>query len=230
MRLMRQALLYCLVAALLASCATAHSITQNNFRPAEVPAMPFATPVASIGIINRGNQIFVDSAATRTSVGLLRGWLLAHQPELGLSGELVVPDSLRLAAAQEIGRAAAGLAGRTQLAGGASLPVLDYLLRQQGQRYAMVPVARGFTRNPGNYGGQVAKSIGVGLLTMGMLVPISVKAKSEITVFVYDSQQRAIVYLNTTPPPAEREPLDAASLDKQLRTLLGRDYRLAGQP
>ncbi|SDY33236.1 hypothetical protein [Hymenobacter psychrophilus] len=220
---MIRSLLYYLLALLLAGCASAHSLTQAGFQPTEAPAMPFTTPISAIGSIQRGNQVVFDSAATRASVGLLRRQLRAQQAGLRLSGELVIPDSLRLQAEQEIGRAVAALNSRPQLGGGANLPVLDYLLQQQGQRYVFVTAARGFTRSPGNYGGQVAKSIGVGLLTMGMLVPVSVKARSEIGVFVYDAQQRAIVYYCHT-SPIEHEPLDETSVAKQLRTMLAKDY------
>lgn len=192
--------------------------------------MPFVTPFSAIGTIQRGNQLAFDSAATQASVELLRRLLLARQTELHLSGELVVPDSLRAAAAHELDRAVTALANRTQLAGGAHLPVLHQLLRQQGQRYALISVARGFTRTGDNYSGQLAKSIGIGLLSMGTIIPVSVKAKSEINVFVYDSQQQAIVYLSRTPPPAEREPLNEAGVEKQFRNMLGSDYRFVSRP
>ena len=61
---------------------------------------------------------------------------------------------------------------------------------------------------------------------MGMMVPVAVKAKSNIYVFIYDSQQKNIVYYNHTPPQAEREPLHEAVLEKQFRTMLVKDFPL----
>ena len=96
---------------------------------------------------------------------------------------------------------------------GAHLPVPDELLTGQNQRYLLVTATQGFFRTENNYSNQLAKSIGVGLLTMGMLVPIATKAKSIICLFICDSQQKTIVYYNHTPPPAEREPLDEVKLE-----------------
>ena len=219
-----------LLGILLTSCATVHSLSQGGFRPAVAPAMPFTPPLVEIGVISEGNKPQFDGEATAASVALLRRRLLAHQAELRLSGELAVPDSLRPAAGRELAQAVESLHKRTRLTGGANLPVLDYLLQQQGQRYVLVPVAQGFTRRPGNYAGQIAKDIAVGVLSMGTMVPMTVKANSHISLFVYDSQQHAIVYLTRTHPRDGREPLNEASVEKQLRQILRRDYPFVPRP
>ena len=104
--------------------------------------------------------------------------------------------------------------------------MLDYLLQGQSQRDVLLTATRGFTRTEGNYSGQVAKSIGVGILSMGMIVPVAVKAKSNLYLLIYDSQQKAIVYFNQTPVNAEQEPLNAAALENQLRKMLAKDFPL----
>jgi hypothetical protein len=210
----------------LSSCAASSGIVRSGFQPQAIQGMLFATPVAQIALVEQGNQPELHEDASAESVRLMRKLLSAHQPELHLRGELLIPDSLQPKARQEIYRAVEGIERRQRLDTGAHLPVLDYLLTAQNQRYLLVTATEGFTRTDGNYGNQLAKSIGVGLLTMGMMVPTSTKAKSIICLFIYDSQQKVIVYYSHTPPPAEREPLDEAVLDKQLRTMLIKDFPL----
>lgn len=188
--------------------------------------MPFASPVAQIATIEHGNQPAMSPEASAESVRLMRKLLASHRAELHLQSELVIPDSLHQRAQQEIYRAVEGIERRLRLDTGAHLPVLDELLASQNQRYLLVTATQGFTRLEGNYGNQLAKTIGVGLLTMGMMVPVAIKAKSDICLFIYDSQQKQIVYYNHTPPPAEREPLDEARLEYQLRTMLKKDFPL----
>lgn len=215
-----------LLVAILSSCATTSGIVRPGFRASDVQAIPFLSPVAQIATIETGNQPHLSPEASTASVHLLRELLIRHQAELHLSGEMVIPDSLQAAAQQEIYRAVEGIDKRLRLDTGANLPTLDYLLSTQNQRYALVAATQGFTRTPDNYSGQLAKSIGVGVLTMGMLVPISIKAKSIVCLFIYDRQQKAIVYYNHTPPPAEREPLNQAVVEQQLRKMLAKDFPL----
>ena len=211
---------------LLASCATTSGIVRPGFRPDAIQEMPFASPVAQVATIQRGNQLEFNQGASSESERLMRKLLVRHQPELHLRDELVIPDSLRQQVRQEIYQAVNGIEKRQRLDTGARLPVLDYLLADQKQRYLLVTATQGFTRLEGNYANQLAKTIGVGLLTMGMMVPVAVKAKSAICLFIYDKEQKNIVYYSHTPPLAEREPLDEAVLEKQLRTMMAKDFPL----
>lgn len=211
---------------LLTSCATTSGIIRPGFQPAAIREMPFASPVAQVATIQRGNQLEFNQAASSESERLMRKLLVSHQPELHLRNELVIPDSLRHQVRQEIYQAVNGIEKRQRLDTGAHLPMLDYLLADQKQRYLLVTATQGFTRLEGNYGNQLAKTIGIGLLTMGMMVPVAVKAKSAICLFIYDRERKNIVYYSQTPPLAEREPLDEAVLEKQLRTMMAKDFPL----
>ncbi|WP_149867055.1 hypothetical protein [Solirubrum puertoriconensis] len=70
----------------------------------------------------------------------------------------------------------------------APLPVLDSLTAGVPARHVLGTVRHGFTRTSENYQGQVAKTLGVGLLTLGMYVPVAVKASAGLYAFVYDRQ------------------------------------------
>ena len=225
---MRYSLSLVLLLGLLASCAASTGIIRPGFQPRTMQPMPYASPVAQVAVIERGNQPSLSAEASNESVRLMRKLLTSHRTELRLQDELVIPASVQQQAEQEIYRAVEGIEKRQRLDTGAHFPVLDELLAGQSQRYLLVTATQGFTRAEFNYSGQLAKSIGVGLLTMGMLMPTSIpsKAQSVICLFIYDSQQKQIVYYNHTPPNAEREPLDEARLEYQLRTMLKKDFPL----
>ncbi|GAA4359016.1 hypothetical protein GCM10023185_25220 [Hymenobacter saemangeumensis] len=189
--------------------------------------MTFASPIAAVSLIEKGNLPKPNEEATAQATEIMRRLLTRHRAELHLTHELHIPDSLYQQAYQQIFRAAEGIAYRQRLETSANLPAIDHLLAGPGPRYVLLTALRGFTRTSENYSGQLAKTIGVGLLTMGMVVPVSVKARSDIYFLIYDRQQRQVVYFNQTPPMAEQEPLDEASVENQLRRMLGQDFPLA---
>ena len=188
--------------------------------------MLYSTPVAQVAVVGHSNQPILSPKASVASTKLVKDMLLRHQAELRLSGELVIPDSLQKQAKQEIYRAVEGLEKRHRLDTGAHLPILDGLLAVQNQRYVMVSATEGFTRTDANYGQQLAISIGVGLLTGGMMIPVSTKANSIICLFIYDHQQKVVVYYNHTPPFATGEPLNPEVVEKQIRRMLTKDFLL----
>ena len=224
----RHGLLGGLLAGLLSACATTSDL-RSGFRLAEVQNLAFAPPVAAVAIVRTGYHTVVDSQATATSVRLLRKTLVRHRLQLGLQRELAVPDSLRPAARQEIYRAVQGLKAHPQLAGGAQLPVLDYLLAAQQQRYLLVTAAAGFTQEVTKYDARRAQGLTRGQTAVGRTPapqPIATRHKSNIYLFLYDRQRQAIMYYTSTPPLVEREPLDEAVMEAQFNQMLHKDFPL----
>lgn len=223
---MRLPFTWLLLSGVLASC-TANSIVRNGFRVPVAHDLAYVSPVTTVAIVHYGSPAVANKEATLESERLLRLALLQHRAELRLHNEVEVPDSLLLQARHEVYQAVLGIEQHWQLAGSADLPVLDYLLSQQNQRYALLTVASGFTRIPklnvilahgyGRIGGYPFVTSPTGLTAQ--------QAKSNIFLLVYDRKQKAIVYYRRTPPLSDREPLDAVSLDKQFARLLKKDFR-----
>jgi hypothetical protein len=169
----------------------------------------------------------VDSQATATSISLLHKTLVRHRFQLGLQQELALPDSLRLAARQEIYRAVEGLKAHPRLAGGANLPVLDYMLGQQQQRYVLVTAAAGFTQEITKYDIRRSQTVSIGQTAAVRTPnprPVVKRAKSNIYLFLYDRQRQGIVYYTSTPPMVDHEPLDEASMEAQFSQMLRKDF------
>lgn len=220
-----------LLSTLLAGCA-ATSTLRPGFRLAEVQDLAFTTPVSAVAIVRTGYQTVVDSQATATSISLLRKVLVRRRFQLRLHHELTLPDSLRPAGRQEIYRAVAGLKAHPQLAGGAYLPVLDYVLDAQNQRYLLVTAAAGFTQQETKYDRrQTQLSVGqTARVRSASPMPVVTRSKSNICLFLYDRQRQAIVYYTSTPPLLERQPLDEASLEEQFSQMLRKDFPVLPGP
>jgi hypothetical protein len=208
----------------LASCVSS-SLLRPGFRLPPAKGLAYVSPVTTVAVSRNFSLAVADKEATIESARLLSLALLQHRAELQLRNEVTIPDSLLLQARKEIYDAVLGIEAHWELASGANLPVLDYLLEKQSQRYALLTVASGLTFIPkrippvltgqprlgGNFGSRSPTTVG--------------QPKSNIFLFIYDQQRHVIVYYRHTPPLAMQEPLDAASLEQQFVRLIKKDFR-----
>ncbi len=68
-----------------------------------------------------------------------------------------------------------------------STPLMDSIIKSHDQRFALCLVDTGFGRKKGNYGKQIAKGIGVGILTMGVYTPVPYKANTTLYAMIVDA-------------------------------------------
>ena len=215
-------LLFCLLAATGFGPRSA-----GGFRPADIPEMLFLAPVGVVSTITQGNRANYDPNASADASAALRQALLRHDEKLHLKGQLIIQDSAmqRVVAGLTL-RAIGELERHHKRPLPMPAPWLDTLLTAQQQRYCLLSYVWGYTRTPSNYRGQVAKSLGIGLLSMGMVVPVTNKAITRVGVFIYDAQQHAVVYYKSS-WPAEKDPLAGVVIDRELTELLAKDFNLA---
>jgi hypothetical protein len=213
---------------LLVACASS-SLVQPGFRLPPAKGLAYVSPVTTVAVSRNLSPATADKAATLESARLLGLALLQHRAALQLRNEVAIPDSLLLQARQEIYAAVLGVEQHWQLASGAHLPVLDYLLARQRQRYALLTVASGLTYIP-----RQPPPVLTGLPRLGGSPGHSYTAagqpKSNIFLLIYDQQQHAIVYYRHTPPLATHEPLDGLALQQDFAELLKKDFPPARQP
>jgi hypothetical protein len=94
-------------------------------------------------------------------------------------------------------------------------PVIDSILESKNQRFALGIVGVGFGRRKGNYGGQVAKGVAVGILTLGLFVPAPIKSNLSLYSVIIDSQKNEIAFYKKT-LPIEKSPTDPIIIKRQL--------------
>ena len=219
---MRRWLTGLLLPMLLAGCASS-SLVRPGYHLPPVKGLAYVSPVTTIAISRNFSPAIADKAATLESARLLSLALLQHRAELQLRNEVTIPDSLLLQARHEIYAAVLGIEEHWQLASGANLPVLDYLLGQQRQRYALLTVASGLTYIPKRPPPTLAGQPRLGGSPGGRYTAAG-QPKSNIFLLIYDQQQHAIVYYRHTPPLATNEPLDGLTLQKDFAKLLKKDF------
>ncbi|MDO7886023.1 hypothetical protein [Hymenobacter cheonanensis] len=185
--------------------------------------LAFVSPVTTVAVSRNFSPATADKAATLESARLLSLALLQHRAALRLRQEVTIPDSLLLQARKELYDAVLGIEAHWQLASGANLPVLDYLLSQQSQRYALLTVASGLTFIPKRSRPLLTDQPRLGG-SAGNSPTTDGQPKSNIFLLIYDQQRHAIVYYQHSPPLATTEPLDALNLEKQFARLLKKDF------
>lgn len=85
----------------------------------------------------------------------------------------------------------------------------------------------GFTRTKPNYRTQTAKGVGVGLLTLGVYVPMPIKYSSKVYVWTIDSETKKIVFHNKN--LSYVEPLDSKEISNQICNLFEGFYTYKSQ-
>ena len=200
----------------------------SEFRPSDIQEMVLLPPVGVVSLIGQGSRPTFDPDASSDAAELLRQVLFQHDTQLHLTGQVQLKDSIaRRVIARNTVRTIGLLESRRKATMALSQPWLDTLLTARKQRYGLVSCVWGFTRTRANRRALIARDLGIGLLSMGMLVPITANASVRLGVFIYDAQTHAIVYYKTN-SPTEEDPLagNGEIIDKEIMSILGKDFNL----
>ncbi len=228
---MRLSALFLLPLLLLAAARPARQRPAGGFRPAEATRVLLVPPLGAVSVIARGNRLELDPNASLDAAELLRQALYRHDEKLHLEGEAKIAVADTLAQRRRnlnLGRAF-GLVGRNpRLPLAAPQPWLDSLLAPRGQRYALLAYAGGFTRTAANLRGILARDLGIVLLSMGTVMPLSSVASTRVVVLLYDGEQHQVVYYKAS-WPAEKDPLAGVVIDRELTDLLAKDFSLTNR-
>lgn len=214
---------------LLASCCVSAGFGPDKgpgFRLADVQAMVFLPPVGVVRTISQGNAAVYSPAASADASDALRQALLRHDEKLRLVGPLAVPDTALQQAVARLTLGAATVLERSRKRPLAMpAPWLDTLLAARKHRYCLLSYVAGYTRTASNYRGQLAKGLGVGVLSLGLLTPVVAQNSTRVGVFIYDAQTQAVVYYKAS-WPVEKDPLAGVVIDQTLTDLLAPDFQL----
>ncbi|MGV3539210.1 MAG: hypothetical protein ACO1OQ_05330, partial [Rufibacter sp.] len=71
----------------------------------------------------------------------------------------------------------------------------------------------------GNYGKEIGKALGIGILTFGWVTPVPTKANTTIHAVLLDSREN-MVALYTLNQATDRDPNNAVTVEKQLLKVL----------
>ena len=218
-------MLFLWVVILSASCSSSKFFT-SDVKPFEINEMIKVEPLSFISLITKGNTgVYNDSISKIANIALNES-LETFREKLRLSSEeIYVTDSLdRIALEHEIDFFIRE-AERNKKKKNHTIeitPLVDSLLSVSGKRFGLLILQSGFTRAKGNYGGQVAKAIGMGVLT-GLATGTAyyqnpIKCGSTVYVVIVDNQEKNVTFYNKS-IMQDREPTEKENITRQLQNV-----------
>ena len=217
---MKKVKLFLWVAILCTSCSTSKILT-SDVKPYEITEMLKIGPFSYISLIEKGNQgIFNDSISDFTEI-LLNESLESFRGKLRLSSEgIILEDELELEKLEEEISMMIMAADRSKSVHNIPItPFLDSIMSVSNKRFGLIVIQNGFTRSKGNYGGQVAKSIGLGILT-GLLTGRAyyqqpVKSHSTLYAMIIDNRNKNVAFYNKS-VVQDSDPTKKENITKQI--------------
>lgn len=208
------------------SCSSAKFFT-SDVNPAEINEMIKIEPFTYISLVESGNRTILNDSISKISKILLNESLDTFREKLRLSSEdIIVTNSVdRAELEQEIDFlimwAEGNINKRKKKRTNVEIPLMiDYLLRTNDKRFGLIVVQQGFTRAKGNYSGQVAKAIGMGILT-GVATGTAyyqtpIKANSILYAMIVDTKEKNVAFYNKS-VLQDKEPTVKENITKQLQ-------------
>lgn len=209
---------YLLVGALfISSCTTTKPLT-SNVKPTEISDIQKFETYSYITLIEGGNRGKLNDTFSNKSKEVF-GEALSAFRSIPLTGNILFTDTITQNRIEEEIEYLCISADRQRSISELKLtPVLDSLLEVIGKRFGLITVTTGFTREKGNYGGQIIKGLAMGILTLGMYYQTPIKANSTIYCMIIDAKDNNIAFFRKL-SLQDKEPLDKSVLTKQIKKL-----------
>ncbi len=214
---MKKWLLFLWSVILFSSCTTSKFLT-SGIKSLEINEMSKIEPCSYISLIEKGNRsAYNDSISCETKI-MLDESLETFREKLHLSSEDVkITETLeRKKFEQEINFLILSAERNRNVKNIHITPLIDSLLSIRDKRFGLIIVQNGFTRTKGNYGGQIAKGVGMGILTMGMFYQTPIKANSTIFALIVDRKNKNVAFYNKN-RLQDKEPADKKNITKQIQ-------------
>jgi len=191
----------------------------NDIKPVETTDILKIEPFSYISLIEKGNKSVINDSISNITKKILDESLETFREKLHLSsGEIKLTDSIeRVKLEEEIRDLIISADSKKNVKNVPITPLLDSLLNTNNKRYGLIIVQSGFTRTKGDYRGQIAKGVGLGVLT-GVLTgmayyQVPIKAHSTLYAMIYDNQNKNITFYNKS--SQDKEPTPKGNIIKQ---------------
>lgn len=200
-----------------ASCASSKFKT-TAVKSAEIVDLQYFDPVSFISYIEKGNRGRIDDSLSTKSKSLLIK-ATSQVKQIPISDRLIIEDPMTNdKLTREIVWMSQAAVRQKRTINLQLPPTLDSLLESKGKRFGLITFATGFTRRKGNFGGQVAKGVALGILTLGTYYQTPVKSNSIIYAMIADAQENNIAFFNLS-VFSDHDPMDERVLQSQIQRL-----------
>jgi hypothetical protein len=207
-----------------ASCQTgyvAQGIKANQIK--DIACLP---PIISIQVIEQGNQGLYDPFLSQKAAAEYKSLIeIPHnQKFLHLSNDTLptMPIHLQRRIMNEGHYLVAQAVGQRSVQNLPISPTIDSVLEANNKRYGMICVENGFTRTKQNQRDKAAETVGIGLLTLGMYIPISYSAGATMYCVLVDAQTNQAIYCHSA-QMTDNEPDNPETISKLLSAVF-RDF------
>ncbi|OPC53721.1 hypothetical protein DSC47_15930 [Elizabethkingia miricola] len=197
---------------LLNSCA-ASLLTDKSLKPGEIKNMVNFEPISFIHLIEKGNRPKINDSLSMVSTQILNSIIINNtNPKVEKYIVIDNPEA-KLRIQSDIIKTMSEIIKTKKIDQIKTTPLMDSIVKNENQRYALCLITSGFERRKGNYGNQVTKGIGIGILTLGMYTPVPIKSNTSLYAMIYDAERSHVVFYNHI-PLIEKSPTDKKNLDK----------------
>jgi hypothetical protein len=201
----------------LTSCVTNKYISKT-VKASDITEIKYFTPLSYVSLIEKGNRSTLNDSLSSISKVLLDSVIRNNtnfriEKKINIDG---IENNVKVN--NELSFLIQTILNNRKLDGIKLTPTVDSIMKSNKQRFAMASITTGFGRKKGNYGNQIAKGIGVGILTLGMYAPVPIKSSFSLFTIILDSEKNEVVYYSRT-MPVEKSPTDLKAIEKQYRTL-----------
>ncbi|KEO75723.1 hypothetical protein [Anditalea andensis] len=211
----RLILIYCLLLISASSCAK-KSFLSSKVQPWEIKEMMVFEPVSDIYIINRGNKMEYSDSLSYISGQLWLNVVNQNRNRLPVNMINILEENFTKVQIQEETKYLfKEVSGMKKFHSIPLPPSIKAHLELSGNRFGMLTATSGFTRKKGNLTGQMLKSIGIGIVTFGMVMIIPYTAQSNVSVLILDNERDEVVYYKAS-NMLENQPLKELTLNRHL--------------
>ncbi|MCO4303960.1 hypothetical protein [Riemerella anatipestifer] len=194
------------------SCASM-MLNDKSIQPSEISNLGNFETISMIRLIKKGNQSEPSDSLSNLSSKIMDSIIWnSSSPKITTKFNLT-DEKLRQRVEDDILKTMLRIRDTRKLDHIKTTPVMDSIVKAQNQRFALCVVNTGFDRRKGNYGNQIAKGIGIGILTMGMYTPVPIKANTAVYAMIFDAEKSTVVFYNTI-PFVEKSPTDRKNLSQ----------------
>ncbi len=203
---------------LLSGCNRTYLIN-NAVKSSEIKSFAYFEPLASVSYIAQKNQAIHSDSLSKVARTVLDS-VIQINPVFKSGNKIILADDAHQHAInEELKLLFNKLLTSKKIEGIKIPPAVDSAMKSNGQRFAFATAVTGFDRRAGNYAGQIAKGIGVGILTLGMYTPVPYKSIISLYGMILDRETGEAIFSNRT-LPYEKSPTNKKIVEKKYKALL----------
>ena len=205
----------CALSLLFFSCSSSRMQT-SGVKPQEINNVLLITPVSLVSLVGKGNQGVFDKGISYQTRLNLQSSLIFYTPNIQYI-HVKLDTTTYYQVYKELQNLKMNYGAKKTIAELKIPLVIESLMNTHQANYSIALYHEGFTRTKKNRNGEIAKTIAVPILTLGMIGYSSVQSFSTVDCFIFDNQRKNIAFYNTN--VTNQEPVETATAHHHIRQI-----------